>query len=129
RPRARARPRDGRRDRLRHGAGGERGGGHERRGLRRPRRGDSLRQEAEALTAAQEDLAIIGSMSASPVLRRGATSLPRELLVFAAFLGLTAVMTWPWVTHLRDAVSDPGDPYISSWVMYWDFHQTFHDPL
>jgi hypothetical protein len=38
-------------------------------------------------------------------------------------------MTWPWVTHLRDAVSDPGDPYISSWVMYWDFHQTFHDPL
>ncbi len=46
-----------------------------------------------------------------------------------AFLGLTAVMTWPWVLHLRDHCSDAGDPYLNSWIMWWDFHQTFHDPL
>ncbi|HEX5856197.1 MAG TPA: hypothetical protein VFZ57_11310 [Thermoanaerobaculia bacterium] len=53
----------------------------------------------------------------------------RESLVFAAFLGLTVVMTWPWVLHLRDYCSDAGDPYLNSWIMWWDFFQTFHDPL
>ena len=53
----------------------------------------------------------------------------REALVFFAFLGLTVVMTWPWVTHLRDAASDPGDPYLVSWILWWDYHQTFHSPL
>src|SRR6185436_2430424 len=53
----------------------------------------------------------------------------RELLIFVAFIGLTLVMTWPWVTHLRDAASDPGDPYLISWMLWWDYHQTFHSPL
>ncbi|MGZ5429152.1 MAG: hypothetical protein ACXWFS_09095, partial [Thermoanaerobaculia bacterium] len=53
----------------------------------------------------------------------------REILVCLAFLGLTAVMTWPWVLHVRDHCSDAGDPYLNSWIMWWDFHQTFHDPL
>ena len=52
-----------------------------------------------------------------------------EFLVCLAFLGLTAVMTWPWVLHLRDHCSDTGDPYLVSWTLWWDFHQTFHDPL
>jgi len=26
---------------------------------------------------------------------------------FSCVPGLTAAMTWPWVTHLRDAASDP----------------------
>lgn len=52
-----------------------------------------------------------------------------EILVFLAFLGLTAVMTWPWVLHMRDYCSDAGDPYLVSWTLWWDFHQTFHDPL
>jgi hypothetical protein len=52
-----------------------------------------------------------------------------EPLVFVAFLGLTVIMTWPWVLHVRDYCSDPGDPYLNSWIMWWDFHQTFHDPL
>lgn len=51
------------------------------------------------------------------------------MLLFLAFLGLTLVMTWPWVKHLRDTVSDPGDPYFTSWLLWWDYHQTFHDPL
>lgn len=38
-------------------------------------------------------------------------------------------MTWPWALHLRDTVSDPGDPYLNAWIMWWDYHQTFHDPL
>jgi hypothetical protein len=53
----------------------------------------------------------------------------RESFVFLAFIGLTAVMTWPWVLHLRDHASDAGDPYLVSWTLWWDFFQTFHDPL
>jgi len=55
--------------------------------------------------------------------------LTRECLIFLAFFGLTILMTWPWALHLRDAVSDPGDPYLNAWIMWWDYHQTFHDPL
>jgi hypothetical protein len=53
----------------------------------------------------------------------------RELLIFLGFLVLTAIMTWPWVLHLRDAVPDTGDPYAISYFLWWDFHQTFHHPL
>jgi hypothetical protein len=53
----------------------------------------------------------------------------REALVFLGFVALTAVMTWPWVLHLRDHASDVGDPYLVSWTLWWDFFQTFHDPL
>src|SRR5262249_23745296 len=53
----------------------------------------------------------------------------RELLVFLGFALLTVVMTWPWITHVRDFCADPGDPYLHSWIMWWDFHQTFRDPL
>ena len=53
----------------------------------------------------------------------------RECLIFAGFLVLAALMTWPWVTHLRDAVADPGDPYMIAWSLWWDYHATFHDPL
>ncbi len=53
----------------------------------------------------------------------------REGLIFVGFLAITALMTWPWVTRLRDAVSDPGDPYMIAWTLWWDYHQTFHDPL
>ena len=50
-------------------------------------------------------------------------------LVFLGFIILTLVMTWPWITHLRDAASDPGHPYLNSWILWWDYHQTFHSPL
>lgn len=48
------------------------------------------------------------------------------LLVFCAF---TTALTWPYVNYLRDAVADPGDPYLVSWILWWDYHQTFTDPL
>src|SRR5687768_9779054 len=53
----------------------------------------------------------------------------RELSILFAFIFLTGIMTWPWVTRLRDAVIDPGDPYLLSWVLWWNFHQTFTNPL
>src|SRR2546428_6786645 len=53
----------------------------------------------------------------------------QEFLIFIAFCLLTVVMTWPWVLHLRDAVGDRGDPYMIAWTLWWDYHQTFHNPL
>ena len=53
----------------------------------------------------------------------------REVTVFLAFFGLTAIMTWPWILHVRDAVSDHGDSYSIAYWVWWDYHQTFHDPL
>jgi hypothetical protein len=55
--------------------------------------------------------------------------LSRELLVFAGFAGLTILMTWPWAAWIRDAASDLDDPCNSAWILWWDWHQTFHDPL
>jgi hypothetical protein len=53
----------------------------------------------------------------------------REALVFLVFCAFTVLLTWPYVSHLRDAVADTGDPYFVSWVLWWDYHQTFTDPL
>jgi hypothetical protein len=52
-----------------------------------------------------------------------------DLLVFLAFILATVLMTWPWALHLRDAVPDTGDPYAISYLLWWDYHQTFHAPL
>ena len=53
----------------------------------------------------------------------------REAAVLLGFCLLTALMTWPWVLHLRGAVADVGDPYMIAWTLWWDYHQTFNDPL
>lgn len=53
----------------------------------------------------------------------------REVAILFGFLLLTVVMTWPWARHIRDTAPDWGDPYLNSWILWWDFHQTFHDPL
>ena len=53
----------------------------------------------------------------------------RDILIFIGFCALTALMTWPWILHLRDAVADKGDPYMIAWTLWWDFHQAFHNPL
>jgi hypothetical protein len=65
-------------------------------------------------------------------LRRRVLSLPswlRECLIMLAFFAFTTVMTWPWVTRLRDAVWDNGDSYAFAWSLWWNYHQTFSDPL
>jgi hypothetical protein len=52
-----------------------------------------------------------------------------ELSVFLAFAALTVLMTWPWALHLRGAVGDTGDSYLNAWILWWDYHGTFTDPL
>jgi hypothetical protein len=57
------------------------------------------------------------------------SSLVRELGVIFVFCLFTAILTWPYVTRMRDVVVDTGDPYLITWIMWWDYHQTFTDPL
>jgi len=44
----------------------------------------------------------------------------RLLLLFTV---LTAVMTYPQMRHMRDAVSDPGDPLLNLWTLSWVAHE------
>lgn len=62
------------------------------------------------------------------VQRFASNKFAREGFIFASFVALTALMTWPWVMRLRDACADPGDPYLVSWILWWDYHQTFTAP-
>src|SRR2546423_2059636 len=79
------------------------------------------KEESERVKRESPARRFVGGLARRPVVR--------ELLIFLAFCLLTALMTWPWVLHLRDAVADRGDPYMIAWTLWWDYHQTFHDPL
>jgi hypothetical protein len=50
-------------------------------------------------------------------------------LAAALFLALAVVMTWPLARNLESAVAWPGDPFISTWALDWDWWATFHQPL
>src|SRR5882724_9449527 len=56
-------------------------------------------------------------------------ALLHELFIVLSFCAFTALLSWPYINYLRDAVADPGDPYLVSWMLWWDFHQTFTNPL
>src|SRR2546425_612307 len=56
-------------------------------------------------------------------------SLVREPLVIFVFTLFTTLVTWPYATRWRDVVVDTGDPYLMPWILWWDYHQTFTDPL
>ncbi len=45
------------------------------------------------------------------------------------FVALAIGMTWPLARNLDCAVSDPGDPFITIWVLDWDWWATLHAPL
>jgi hypothetical protein len=45
------------------------------------------------------------------------------------FIALSLAMTWPLARNLGCAVSDPGDPYVNTWILDWDWWATFHAPL
>ena len=53
----------------------------------------------------------------------------REFAVVLCFFAFTALLTFPYINHLRNAVVDKGDPYLCSWILWWDYHQTFANPL
>ena len=54
----------------------------------------------------------------------------RAVIIDAAaallFALLSVLMTWPLARILRTAVADPGDPFISVWILDWDWYATFH---
>lgn len=45
------------------------------------------------------------------------------------FLVATLLMTWPLATDPGHLISDPYDPLLNTWILHWDWKQTFHDPL
>ena len=45
------------------------------------------------------------------------------------FVVVTIVFTWPLALHVDRAVSDPGDPFINTWILDWDWWATLHQPL
>src|SRR4051794_35312537 len=45
------------------------------------------------------------------------------LLSFVLFTVLTAVMTYPQLSHMQDGVYDPGDPLLNLWALRWVAHQ------
>lgn len=48
----------------------------------------------------------------------------------ALFFAVAAVvMTWPLAADLHRNVSDPGDPYLTAWILRWDWTQLVRDPL
>ena len=47
----------------------------------------------------------------------------------ALFLLLAVAMTWPLARNLSTAVSYPGDPFINTWILDWDWYATLHQPL
>ncbi|HJT65081.1 MAG TPA: hypothetical protein VJ749_01435 [Pyrinomonadaceae bacterium] len=69
------------------------------------------------------------SSAGRPARPRKAVIVARELLVFLGFCFFTALLTWPYVTRMRDAVVDKGDPYLMAWILWWDYHATFTNPL
>src|SRR5207244_2767556 len=84
-----------------------------------------------ATTETQREKETRNRQAALPRIIQRAASLkfPREISILLGFTGLTALMTWPWITRLRDGCVDPGDPYLVSWILWWDYHQTFTAPL
>jgi hypothetical protein len=59
-------------------------------------------------------------------------SLPRRIHHAAAaliFVALAMVMTWPLALNLGRAAAHPGDPYITVWMLDWDWWATLHQPL
>src|SRR6266508_2716271 len=45
------------------------------------------------------------------------------------FLLATVVFTWPIAAHVTDGLGDIWDAKLNAWILHWDFHQTFRDPL
>lgn len=53
----------------------------------------------------------------------------QHLAAAALFVALAVAFTWPLARLLNVAVAWPGDPYINTWILDWDWWATFHRPL
>lgn len=68
-------------------------------------------------------------MSGDRLLRRVAVRAGGECLVLFLFVAIAVLFTWPLAGNLDRAVSDPGDPYLTSWILDWGAHALTTDPL
>jgi len=59
--------------------------------------------------------------------RRG--RLREALLAALVFLFATVLFTWPLPTRISNGLGDVWDAKLNAWILHWDFHQTFRDPL
>ena len=50
-------------------------------------------------------------------------------LAFIIFLISSVYITYPLIFHLGDLVTGYGDQYLISWIMNWNIHQLFINPL
>ncbi len=50
-------------------------------------------------------------------------------LAAAFLLAGTLLTTWPLALHLGSGLQDLYDAKLNAWILHWDFHQTFRDPL
>ena len=49
-----------------------------------------------------------------------------HLTALLLFVVLSVAMTWPLARAMNQAVAYPGDPYINTWILDWDWYATFH---
>lgn len=54
---------------------------------------------------------------------------PKDFGAALLFVALSVVMTWPLGRLLPVAVADPGDPYLTTWILDWDQYALVHRPL
>lgn len=47
----------------------------------------------------------------------------------ALFVALAVAFTWPLARNLGASVAWPGDPYLNTWILDWDWWATLHHPL
>lgn len=45
------------------------------------------------------------------------------------FVAATILCTWPIAARFRDGLGDVWDAKLNAWILHWDFHQFFRDPL
>jgi hypothetical protein len=55
--------------------------------------------------------------------------LARHAAVFAFFVVLSVILTWPLAVRLDTIVSDLGDPLLVTWILDWTSHALLHGPL
>ena len=60
--------------------------------------------------------------------RRG-PSASGTVLAGLFFLAATVVFTWPVAPRAGSGLADPWDAKLNAWILHWDFHQTFRDPI
>jgi hypothetical protein len=53
----------------------------------------------------------------------------RHAAAAAFFVLLSVAMTWPLATAIDRLVAYPGDPYINTWILDWDWYATVHRPF